>query len=286
MQDWLNILVRSSAMFFALLVLVRIMGKGHPSRMHPFYNGVYTYIFTVAALIAAKIISSVTLGLIALGTWVALIIALDFASLKSKTVHDLVKGKETILIKQGKVMEENLGRVRLTGEELLRELRAKNIFDLTDVEFALLEVTGEINALLKSNKKPISPHHLEHKVAPQSESQMVIYDGNILNEPLAGLGLNTHWIRTQLEKAGVSLENVFIGQVNSEGELYLDLFDDAIGLPQTRIKELLYATLYKNQAELASFALETQSEQAKTMYEKNSERLKTIAEDLRPYLLR
>ncbi len=286
MQGWLNILIRSSVLFFATLILIRIMGKGHPPRMHPFYNGVYIYIFVVTALIATRVITNIIFGLIALGTWVVLIIGLDFAILKSKMIHDLVKGKETVLIKQGKIMEENLGRVRLTGEELLRELRNKNVFDLMDVEFALLETTGEINVLLKSDKKPVSPHYLEHKVAPQKEAQMVIYDGNILHEPLTNLGLNVQWIGTQLKKAGVALENVFIGQVNSEGELYLDLFDDSVRLPQTKVKELLYATLYKNQGDLASFALETQNEQAKDMYEKNSERLKNIVENLRPYLLR
>ena len=87
-------------------------------------------------------------------------------------------------------MEENLKRARTTGEELLRELRRKNIFNLSDVEFALLETTGEINAMLKSDKVPVTPRHLERKEAPQSEPQTVIADGNILDQPLANIGLN------------------------------------------------------------------------------------------------
>ena len=87
-------------------------------------------------------------------------------------------------------MEENLKRARMTGEELLRELRRKNIFNLSDVEFALLETTGEINAMLKSDKVPVTPRHLEWQVAPQSEPQTVIADGNILDQPLANIGLN------------------------------------------------------------------------------------------------
>ncbi|MDD2574640.1 MAG: DUF421 domain-containing protein [Firmicutes bacterium] len=286
MQDWLNILVRSFALFFGVLVIVRIMGKRHPSRMAPFFHVVYTFIAITAALIATNIITNVVFGFIALGSWAVLMLLIDYAALKSKMAHDLVNGRETVLIKQGKIMEENLSQVRLTGEELLRELRAKNVFNLADVEFALMETTGEINVLLKSDKTPVTPHHLERRVAPQSEPQTVIYDGNILDEPLAALGLNARWVRTELEKTGVALENVFIGQADSDGELYLDLFDDAIQLPQSKVKELLYAALEKSQAELVSYAYETQNEQAKAMYQKNAGRLKRVLENLRPYLLR
>lgn len=286
MQDWLNILVRSFALFFGVLVIVRIMGKRHPLRMTPFYYVMYTFIAITTALIATNIVTNVVFGLIVLGSWAMLAVVLDYAALKSKMVHDLVNGRETVLIKQGKIMEENLSQVRMTGEELLRELRAKNVFNLADVEFALLETTGEINVLPKSDKIPVTPRHLERKVAPQSEPQTVIYDGNILDEPLAALGLNARWVRTELEKTGVALENVFIGQADSDGELYLDLFDDAIQLPQSKVKELLYAALEKSQAELVSYAYETQNEQAKAMYQKNAGRLKRVLENLRPYLLR
>ncbi len=286
MQGWLNILIRSSVLFFVVLVMIRIMGKRHPSRITPFYFVVYTVISLIVALISVNIITNVVYGVIALGAWAALAIVLDYLALKSKAVHDLVSGKETVLIKQGKVMEENLSRARLTGEELLRELRTKNVFDLADVEFALLETTGEINVLLKSDKRPVSPHDLELKVAPRSETQTVILDGNILDEPLANLGLNRRWVRSELEKTGVALENVFIGQVDSSGELYLDLFDDAVQLSQAKVKELLYASLEKSQADLAAFSLETENQQAKLMYLKNADRLNTVLEKLKPYLLR
>ena len=286
MRDWLNILIRSSALFFVVLVLVRIMGKRHPARISPFHFIVYTAIAVTAVLISVNIVKNAVLGLITLGVWAALVITLDYLALKNKAVHDLVNGRETVLIKQGKIMEENLSQARLTGEELLRELRAKNVFELADVEFAVLETTGEISVLLKSDKKPVSPNNLEMKVAPRSEPQTVISDGNILDEPLAALGLNSRWVRAELEKMGVVLENVFLGQVNSSGELYVDLFDDAIQLPQAKVKELLHASLEKSQADLTAYSLETQNKQAKDMYQRNADRLKAVVEELKPHLIR
>lgn len=286
MQAWLVILVKSISLFFLTLVLVRLIGKRSISRITPFNFVSYIVIAVLAALISANIITNLAFGLITLLVWVLFPIALDYLSMKSKYIHDLINGKETVLIKHGKVMEESLLKARLTGEELLRELRNKNAFNLADVEFAVMETTGDINIYLKSDKKPVTAHDLGIKVAPQAEPQTVILDGNILNEPLSSLGLNKEWLGIQLENTGVSLDNVFIGQVDSSGDLYLDLFDDAVELPQPKVKEMLYANLEKSQADLLSFALETEDENAKAMYFKNTERLKQLMDRLKLYLLR
>lgn len=286
MQMWIQILLRTISLFFLTLILIRLMGKRNISRMTPFSFVSYIVVGILAALISANIITNLVFGFIAMGVWVLLPIVLDYLSEESKWMHDLIHGKETVLIKHGKIMEENLKQVRITGEELLRELRSKNAFNLADVEFAVMETTGEVNVFLKSDKKPVTAHDLGEKVAPQAEPQTVILDGNVLNESLASLGLNKEWLRIQLENMGVSLDNVFIGQVDSSGDLYLDLFDDSVELPQPKVKEMLYANLEKTQASLMTFALETKDENAKAMYTKNAEKLKQLMRKLEPYLLR
>lgn len=286
MQEWIQIILSSVSLFFLILLMTRIMGKRNIVRLTPFQFVNYIIIAVIAALISLNILTDFVLGLIALGVWVLLPIALDYLSIKSKWVHDVVNGKETVLIKHGKIMEDNLLQTRLTGEELLRELRSKNAFNLGDVEFAVMEDTGDINVFLKSHKKPVSAYDLGMKVAPQTEPQTVILDGNILHEPLASLGFNKEWLGIQLENTGVSLDNVFIGQVDSSGELYLDLFDDSVQMPQPKVKEMLYANFEKVQADLMIFSLETQNEAAKSMYSEHAETLKQLMKKLKPYLLR
>lgn len=286
MQNWIVILLRTSILFFVTLGLIRIIGKSSLSKTTPFKFVTYIVIAIIASLISLGLVDNTTLGVLSLIAWFLLSIALDYLSIKSKWVHDFINGKETVLIKDGKVMEENLIQVKYTGEELLRELRSKNVFSLGDVEFAVMEATGEINALLKADKKPLTPHDLNRKVTPASEPETVILDGNILDEPLSTIGLNRDWLNTQLSIAGVSVDNVFIGQVDSSGDLFLDLFDDALETPQPQVKELLYATISKVQADLLSFSLETNNHRAKEMYTHNSDRIKKVMEKLEPYLLR
>lgn len=285
MNPWVDIILRSGGLFFTTLVLIRLMGKRHPVNLTSFQFTNYLVIALIIALTSTKVIPNLGLGLISLIIWIGLFIILDYAMMKSKWLHDWVNGKETILIKHGKVMEDNLAQMRFTGEELLRALRSKSVFNLSDVEFAVMETSGDINVLLKADQQPITPHDFGQKVAPIVESQTVILDGNIFDEPLANLGLNREWLNVELKKLGISLDNVFIGQVDSSGELYVDLFDDSIQIPQPQVKEMLYATLEKGQADLATFGLETQNKDAKEMYLRNADKLDTLNQKLKPYLL-
>ena len=286
MDTWLQVLIRSVLIFALLLAAVRLMGKRSIVRITPFHMVSYIVIAVLTAFVSANVITNPTLGLIPLGVWIIGTIALEYLALKSKLVHDLIYGKEAILIKHGKIMEQSLLKARLTGDELLRALREKNAFSLADVEFAVLETTGDISVFMKSDKRPVSAHDMEIKIAPLTEPQTVILDGNIVNEPLASLGLNHEWLRLQLEKLGVSLDNVFVAQVDSSGELYVDLFDDSIQKQQPKVKEMLYANLEKSQADLAAFALQTQDEHSKVMYNNNSRKLEDLLKMLKPYLLK
>ncbi|HHX75303.1 MAG TPA: DUF421 domain-containing protein [Firmicutes bacterium] len=285
MPAWLAVILRSAALFVAVFVCVRLLGKKHPAKMTPFRFVNYAVIAVITGLLAAGG-SRLIPGILALAVWVLLPYLADHLSLRSKAVHDMLGGKETILIKQGKIMEENLKTVRLTAEELLEELRAKNVFSVADVEFAVLETSGDVNVLLKSDKKPITPHDVEWQVTPQREPQTVLLDGNILHDPLTELGLTRECLETQLQQVGVTADNVFLGQVDTAGELYLDLFDDAQKPARPTVRQSLYAMLEKAQADLYTFALETQNSQVRFMYEKNAARLQEVLDLLRPHLLR
>ena len=286
MDTWLILLFNSVIFFFLTLVIAKYMKKKSLSNATPFDLISYVAIAIIVTLISLNIIANIYFGLITLAVWAIMPIILDYASMKSKWVYNIINGKERVLIKNGKVMEDNLSKERITGQEFLQELRSKKAFNLADVEFAVMETNGDINVSLKADKKPVTAYDLGQKVSTKSEPATVILDGNILNEGLTNIGLNQNWLRTELENKGVDLENVFIGQVDSSGDLYVDLFDDMIQVPKTQVKEMLYASIQKTQADLMSFSLETENKEAKAMYLKNSEKLKKVMKKLEPYLLR
>jgi hypothetical protein len=109
-------------------------------------------------------------------------------------------------------------------------------------------------------------------------------DGNILNDPLAESGKTRKWLNMELEKLGVTLDNVFVGQIDSYGELTIDIYDDKIKVPSPQQRPLLMAMMKQCAADLEVFALQTDSKKAQKMYNKNSEKLNQLILKLSPYL--
>lgn len=286
MPDWLNIVIRSFAALAYLFVLAKLIGKRQIRHLTFIEYVVGITIGSIAAFMATEVDGPMYHSLIAMTVFGLFPVAAEWLSLKSKVIRNLFEGNATIVIKDGKILEDNLKQERMTTEDLLSRLRTKNIFSLADVEFALMEPHGELSVLLKSENQPLTPKTMERQVAPAEEPQAVIMDGVIMDEPLATAGYNRHWLKAELEKAGVALENVFLGQVDAKGQLYLDLFDDKLNVQPPQTAKLTYATLKKCQADLELFALSTRDKRMKRVYEAESKRLQRVIDQVEPLLIR
>lgn len=285
MPMWLEVIVRTLVAVVVLFVLTRLLGKRQISQLSFFEYITGITIGSITAYISLDVNTDWYLGIIAVTVWFLVSLGIEFIQLKSKKARDLIDSSSTVLIKDGKILEENLKKERLTNEELMEQLRKKSIFKAAEVEFAVMEPDGQINAMLKNEYQPITPAHLGIKVAPQPEPQTVIIDGKLMDEPLATLGLNRKWLNTELEKLGVSLDNVNLGQVDAYGQLYVDLYDDQITVPQPQVKPVLLAQLKKCEADLEMFALSTDEEEAKKLYSDCSMKLQKVIDQVKPLLI-
>lgn len=284
MAEWLLIIVRTLTAFVVLFVVARLLAKKQVSQFTFFDYVVGITMGSLAAFIAFGAQGTGWyLGLIALMTFTLLVLLTRFLSMKSKKIRDWIVGKSTVLIKDGKIMEDNMKKTMMTSDELLQQLRLKQAFSVADVEFALLETTGDLSVMLKKENMPLTPKMLGITMPKEHEPQTVMMDGKILDEPLATIGLSRGWLNSELEKAGVTVDNVYIGQVNSYGELTIDCYDDQLQLPEPQPRALMLATLKKCAADIELFSLATVNEQAKQMYEQCVHKLNKLIADLRPY---
>jgi uncharacterized membrane protein YcaP (DUF421 family) len=283
--DWLDIIVRSVLFLLILFLITKWLGKKQISQLSFFeyVNGIT--IGSIGAEIVTGLEQKIYLGVLSIITFAAIPFLAGFISLKSKPFRDFVEGRGTIFIKDGKILEDNLKKERYTTDELLELLRKKDVFQAADVEFAVLEATGDLSVLLKKENQPLTAKDLNLTVASVKEPQTLIMDGKILDEPLSTTGRSRQWLHTELEKLGVTIENVFLGQVDSYGQLTVDLFDDKIQMPSPQEKPLLYAILKKCQADLELFALGSESPEAKKMYTENSKKLQNAIDQV-AYLLK
>ncbi|GCL72499.1 hypothetical protein PN4B1_24260 [Paenibacillus naphthalenovorans] len=286
MHDWAHIAIRSAGAITILFLITRILGKKQISQLTYFEYILGIALGELIGFMSIDLESPFMYGVMGLLVWFSIPYILEILALKSNLLRKWFDGTGTVMIKDGKIMEDNLKKERYTADELLEQLRIKGVFNVADAEFAVLEPSGDLSVLLKQEQQPLTPQHLGIRVAPQRESHTVIIDGKIRDEPLATAGLSREWLQTELEKIGVTLENVFVGQVDSYGQLYVDLYDDMLKVPPMNQKPLLLATLKKCEADLALFGLSTTNEEAKRMYEQGMEKIKDIIGQVEPLLKR
>ena len=286
MPPWIEIALRTLLAAVVLFIFTKILGKRQISQLSFFEYITGITVGGIAAIMSLDLRITWYYGPVALVVWVTVALGLEYLSLKSKIARDIINGKGVILVKEGKVLEDNLKKARLSSDELLEQLRGKNAFKFAEVEFAVLEAHGKLNVLLNKQNQPLTPQHLGIKTAPEQEPQTVIMDGMIMDEPLATIGLNRNWLNTELKKIGVSIENVFIGQVDSYGQLTVDLFDDQLKVPQPQARVKLLAILKKCEADLEMFALGSKDVKTKEMFEQCSKELQEVILSVRPILSR
>lgn len=284
MPGWLEIIIRSLILLVILFVITKMLGKKQMSQLDIFQYITGIVIGSIVATHATDLGTQFGYALIALLVWFLVPFGVELLSLRSKRVRNFTQNKGSIFIQNGKIMEDNLKKERFSTDDLLEQLREKNIFKVADVEFAVMEPTGKLNVLPKKENQPVTNKDLGLMPAPEKEPQTVIMDGKALIEPLTNASLNTNWLETELDKMNVSIENVFLGQVDSSGQLTVDLYDDMIAVPSPSEKPLLLATMKKCQADLELFALSTQNQQVKVMYEQNSQRMTKAINTIERYL--
>jgi uncharacterized membrane protein YcaP (DUF421 family) len=218
--------------FTTLLVLTRIMGRKEISQM-TFFNFVSGIaIGTIGASLVINSTVTIRNGLIALIGWSLFTIALGFIDIKSKKMRTVIEGQPRILIKNGKIMEDELRKVRLDVNALNALLRQKNVFSVLDVDYAIFETDGKLSVMKKEAQKPLTKADMNiqsTKPVYFPIATEVINDGRVISTNLQKLNLNQEWLEQQLQQSGIeSISDVFFAEVQKDGSLYIDTKNDLI----------------------------------------------------------
>ncbi|MZP30396.1 DUF421 domain-containing protein [Heliobacterium undosum] len=171
------------------------------------------------------------------GAWVLLspvvltiaTVATSMVHLKSLAARKILEGEPVIVVQNGKVMEENMKRLRYSLDKLEMQLRNKGAFNITDVEFALLEPNGKLSVLKKSQHLPVTMSDLGKPTAYKGLATEIIKDGDVLEQNLLQHNLSFKWLYGELKKRGVEdLSEVFYAALQSDGTLYVDVRRDGV----------------------------------------------------------
>lgn len=217
-------ILRAIGAYLLLLLIVRFMGRKALSQMTFFNFAIIIVLGSVAANLAMGRESTPASATAALITFGLLAIITGYLHIKSTWVRKLANSEPVIAIENGKIIDENLKKLRLTMDELNSLLRKKNVFNISDVEFGVIENGGELSVLPKSQKQPLTPSDLNLPTKYKGLTKDLIIDGRILEENLRSTNLDENWIKTQLSNQGISkVEQVFYAGLDSSGALYVSI---------------------------------------------------------------
>lgn len=224
---------RTVAMYAVVFIVIRLMGKREIGKLSVFDMVISIMVAEIAVIVIEDIERPFFInGIVPMLVLVIVQITLAFIMLKSRKLRLWFDGKPTVLIENGKLNRENMRQQRYNLDDLLLQLREQKYSNISDVEFAILERTGKLSIIPKSEKTEQLPQEdtlqslqTQFPKGYRFESLPVplIMDGKVIQDNLTLIGKTIFWLNRQLKQVGVQdLKQVFLCTIDHKGKLFVD----------------------------------------------------------------
>lgn len=217
----LLVVIRTLILYATTVILLRVMGKRQIGQLQPYELVVIIMISELAAIPMNNTSIPLVSGLIPIFILVAAQVTLSFISLKSEKARGIICGKPSILIDNARIVEEEMRRQRYNINDLLEQLRSKNVSNIADVQYAILETGGQLSVILKSEKRPVEPQDLELEVEQEILPITLVIDGQVIYENLRKINRTEDWLHEELGNLGIKqIREVLFASLDDRGKVY------------------------------------------------------------------
>lgn len=228
-MGYMLILLRSISAFLILLIITRILGKQTLSNMnfHEFVTAVI--LGAIAANFAFNDKLQISHLLISFAVFTSTSFILAKLILKNRRFRLWTEGTPTVLIEGGEILEHNLKKNNLTVDTLNQMLRQKDVFDIDEVKYALLELNGQISVLKKKEYQTATLKDLNKGEKDNQKFPIeLVMDGQLLEGNFNANHISQEWFITELQSRKATVGDVFYAVKGTNGQLYLDYYKDTI----------------------------------------------------------
>lgn len=213
-------LIRTIVLYLLVLLVMRLMGKREIGQLQPFELVISIMIADLASIPMSDVGVPIFNGIIPILGLLVMHLLISFCNLKSIKFRGVICGKPSILIYRGKIDEKVMKKERYTINELQERLRGKDVFNIGDVEYAILETSGEINVILKPEKRNPTLSDLNIKAQYEGTTYDLVLDGVIQYENLKKLNKDYSWLKGQVKKFGFNPEQALVVTIDADGQIY------------------------------------------------------------------
>ena len=211
---------RAIVLYILVLIVMRLMGKREIGQLQPFELAISIMIADLAAVPMAETGVPLTNGIMPILGLLVMHLVISIINMKSSRAREIICGKPSILIYRGKVDPKVLKKERFTINELEERLRDNSIFNIGDVEYAILETSGQVTVIPKPNKRAATPEDFNIEPKYEGIPYDLVVDGKVMYENLQKIGKNYVWLKKQTEKFGIKPEEALIITIDGEGKFF------------------------------------------------------------------
>ena len=216
----LIIFIRSILLYIIVLIVMRLMGKREIGQLQPFELAISIMIADLASTPMADTGIPLTNGIIPILALLVMHLVISILNIKSIKARQILCGKPSILIYRGKINEKNLKKERFTVNELEERLRGNNIVNIGDVEYAILETSGQITVIQKPNKRTTIPEDFGIEPEYEGIAYDLVVDGKVMYENLKILKKDYDWLKKQVNKFGILPEQALLVTIDGKGNFF------------------------------------------------------------------
>ena len=202
--ELLNVTIRALSSLITLFLVTKMLGKKQVSQLSLFDYVIGISIGNFAAEMTINLESKEINGIWAVVLFGLFAYSISYLTMKSIVLRRFFMGTPTILIQDGKILENNLRKMKFDINDMLEEIRSAGYFDLSQVEYAILEPNGEVSILPKPEYRPVTPKDMKLKVEKEGLCSNVIIDGKIMINNLKNINKKEDWLIKQLKVKGYS----------------------------------------------------------------------------------
>lgn len=227
-MDYLFVIIRSLASLAVLFLITKLIGKKQVSELSLFDYVIGISIGNFAAEMILNTEVNFMNGVIAVALFGLVSYLVSMLSLKSIIMRKFFMGTPTTIIQNGKILRNNLRKVKIDINDLLEQCRSNGYFDISEIEYAVMEVNGKLSILPKSENKPITTKDMKIKIEKSSLCANVIIDGKIMKNNLVNMKKDIKWLEKELKIRGLMLDNVLLSTLDNNEKLIFYLKNENI----------------------------------------------------------
>lgn len=210
---------RTIILYSLLIAVIRLMGKRQIGQMEPSEFVVTMLVANLASIPMQEDGIPLFSGMIPILTVLGMELVLSHLSLKSLRFRKLLCGKPVILIENGRILQENLRKTRVTLDELTGHLREKDVLDPASVQYAILETNGNLSVFPFPKHRPASACEAGIRVKKQYLPITIVSDGVLLQENLNIAGKTEKWLENILVQHRITLPDTWLLTVDGEDHI-------------------------------------------------------------------